>query len=38
MYLSLNCYSFKTLTEQQKTDPKKIFVPMISETIKIVFW
>lgn len=36
MYLSLNCYSFKILTEEQKTDPMKIFVPKISGTIEIV--
>lgn len=36
MYLSLNCNSFKSLTEEQKTDPMKIFVPKISETIENV--
>lgn len=33
MYLSLNCYLFRSLTEEQKTDPVKIFVPKISGTI-----
>lgn len=36
MYSSLNCYPFKSLTEEQKADPMKIFVPKISGTIEIV--